>query len=306
MNNPEVSIVIVNWNGKQYLKDCLRTVFNQKYPDYEMIFVDNASIDGSVEYVKEKFPKAKIIINKENLGFAEGNNIGIRASKGKYVVALNNDTTVEPHWLEELIKAAERDEKIGICASKILWMDKPNIIYSTGFILKYGCVIGDRGHLEEDRNQYEKLQEVFGACACSALYRKDMLNEIGCFDETYFAYHEDSDLSWRAHNAGWKAVYVPTSICYHKSWGTKKDPSILLTAKRNAIRTICKNSSNPSLLIIFALRESFWLIKSSLEYITRRNEIGYKSYLYGLRIILYGLRIIPSEWKRVKKLKSKH
>lgn len=293
---PFVSIIIVNWNGKKYLKDCLNSVFSQTYPNYEVVFVDNASTDGSVKYIKENFSKVKIVVNKENLGFAKGNNVGIEVAKGKYIVTLNNDTTVEPHWLEELVKVAENDEKTGICASKILWMDKPNIIYSTGLVLKYGCTVADRGHLEEDRGQYEKVQQVFGACACSALYRKKMLNEIGPFDETYFAYYEDSDLSWRAQNAGWKAVYVPTSICYHKSWGTPKAPTIHKIAKRNAVRTVCKNASTPLLLIIFALREIIWLFKSFIDSIMGKNGIGYKPYLYGLKII-------PSEWKRAKELR---
>ncbi len=137
MNNslPLVSVIIVNFNGKQYLKNCLSTLSAQSYPAIEVIFVDNGSSDGSAEYVRKEFPPIRTIESKKNLGFAKGNNLGIKEARGDLIATLNNDTEVTPGWLEELVKAMNLGEKVGMCASKMLFMKDHGMINSTGISL---------------------------------------------------------------------------------------------------------------------------------------------------------------------------
>ncbi|HUU20552.1 MAG TPA: glycosyltransferase family 2 protein [Sedimentisphaerales bacterium] len=226
VNEPKVSIVIVNWNGQEYLKKCLSSAYAQTYRDFNIVFVDNGSEDGSVEFVAENFPEAEIIKNNENVGFADGNNIGIKKSfediDVKYIATLNNDTIVEPSWLRELVSAAEKDRIIGSCQSKMLRYYDRSIIDSTGIKLLANGTVSDRGAGEKDDGQYDKLEEVFGACAGAALYRREMLNESGLFPSHYFASFEDVDLAWRARYAGWKCVYVPSAVVYHFRFATQK------------------------------------------------------------------------------------
>jgi len=243
---PKVSIIIVNWNGKKYLEECLTSVFNQTYPNYEVILVDNGSSDGSAEYVDTNFPQAKIIRLDKNYGFAKGNNIGIeeafKDSEVKYIATLNNDTKVDPYWLEELVKVAEMHEGVGSVAPKILFYHARNLICCVGIRICKDCNAKERGRLEEDNNQYENVEEVFGPTAAAALFRREMLEEIGLFDEDYFAYYEDVDLAWRGRLAGWKCMYVPKAIVYHILAGTSKQFSTFKAyySERNRIWNMIK------------------------------------------------------------------
>jgi len=226
MNSPKVSIVIVNWNGRRFLEKCLASVFGQTYRDYDVILVDNGSSDGSAEYVETSFPLARVIRLDRNYGFAAANNAGIAEAlkdrEVRYVAALNNDTEVEPRWLEELVKAAEMHEEVGSLAPKILFDRPRNVICCTGICIYRDCDATERGRLEVDRGQYEEQEEVFGPTAASALFRRRMLEEVGLFDDDYFAYYEDVDLAWRARLAGWKCLYVPTAVVYHVLGGTSR------------------------------------------------------------------------------------
>jgi len=225
-NVPKVSIIIVNWNGREYLDECLSSIYDQTYSNFEVIVVDNGSTDGSAEVLGEKFPFVNLIQNEKNLGFAEGNNIGIKKAfedqEVKYIATLNNDTLVESNWLKELVSAPERDKQIGSCQSKMLRYSDRSIIDSTGIKLLANGTVSDRGGGEKDDGQYDKLEEVFGACAGAALYRREMLNDIGLFPSHYFASFEDVDLAWRARYAGWKCVYVPSAVVYHFRFATQK------------------------------------------------------------------------------------
>ncbi|MFZ3059453.1 MAG: glycosyltransferase family 2 protein [Candidatus Methanoperedens sp.] len=220
MSGQKVSIVVVNYNGKKYLNACLSSMENQTYHDFEVIFVDNASTDTSVEYVKAHFPSVRIIENEKNYGFAKGNNIGIKEAKGDLIATLNNDTEVTPAWLEELVRSINSDENVGMCASKLLFMKKRKMINSTGICISRSGACWDRGMFECDNGQYESIGEVFGPCAGAAMYRKSMLEEIGLFDEDFYAYMEDADLAFRGRLAGWKCLYVPKAVVYHVHGGT--------------------------------------------------------------------------------------
>jgi len=217
-----VSVVVVNWNGKRFLEKCLSSLYAQSYRSFEVIFIDNGSKDGSVEFVRTNFPDAVVIENKENLGFAAANNQGIKVARGKYIATLNNDTEVDRDWLKNLVSAAESsEERMGMLAPKILNMQEPGKIDSVGGLLIYGDGIArGRGRSEEDRGQYDRVEEIFFPSACSALYLKKMLDEIGHFDEDFFAYCEDTDLGLRARLAGWKALSVPSAVVYHHYSGS--------------------------------------------------------------------------------------
>lgn len=254
---PLVSVIIVNYNRKVFLKNCLSSLFAQSYPAMEIIFVDNGSNDGSIEYVKKDFHSVKIIACKKNLGFAKGNNIGIKEAKGELIATLNNDTEVTSHWLEELVKAMDSNENVGMCASKMLFMKNPEMINSTGICISRSGVCWDRGIFEPDTGQYESMEEVFGPCAGAALYRKSMLSEIGLFDEDFCAYMEDTDLAFRGRLAGWKCMYVPKAIVYHIHGGTagfETDYTIYF-GNRNVLWNPIKNF--PKLLLISSLP---WII----------------------------------------------
>lgn len=217
---PLVSIVILNYNGKAFLERCLPSLLGQSYPEIEIILVDNASSDDSLDYLRKEFPSVKIIANKENLGFAAGNNIGIKAAEGELIATLNNDTEATPSWLEELVKGIISNENVGMCASKMLFMKNPKLINSTGICISRSGACWDRGMFERDQGQYELIEEVFGPSAGAAIYRKSMLKEIGLFDEDFLAYMEDADLAFRGRLAGWRCLYIPKAVVYHAHGGT--------------------------------------------------------------------------------------
>ncbi len=219
---PLVSIIIVNCNGRGFLQGCLESIFNQSCSDFEIIFIDNGSTDDSVQYVKEKFPDVIIIENRENLGFARANNQGIAIAKGKYIALLNNDTVVDREWIKSLLaKAESSSEKVGMWAGKILSMQEPGKIDSVGgLMISPDGIAKGRGRLEEDVGQYDNDDEVFIPSACAALFKKEMLDEIGLFDEDFFAYCEDTDIGLRARLAGWRTVSVPKAVVYHDYSGT--------------------------------------------------------------------------------------
>ena len=219
---PLVSVVIPNLNGMKYLPACLSSIQEQTYRIFEVIIVDNGSTDESIDFIKTGFPGAIVIENKRNMGFAEANNQGIRAAKGKYIATLNNDTEVDREWLRTLVTEAERsDDGVGMWAPKILSLQNKREIDSVGGLLIYrdGIAKG-RGRLETDNGQYDEVRDILCPSACCALYRKTMLDDIGYFDSDFFAYCEDNDLGLRARLAGWKALSVPESIVYHYYSGT--------------------------------------------------------------------------------------
>ncbi|MEF3280993.1 MAG: glycosyltransferase family 2 protein [Elusimicrobiota bacterium] len=257
----KVSIIIVNYNGKDYLKGCIESVLKQEYDDFNVIIVDNASTDGSVEFIKAHFPQVQIIQLDNNYGFTGGNNAGIKKAMEdvniKYVALLNNDAIVDKNWLKELVVVAESEEKIGICQPKILSLENPKIIDAVGMGIKRDGLVYHIGWGEEDIGQYKNSFEIFGATAASVLYKIKMLKEIGLFDEDFFAYYEDVDISIRARIYGWKAVYVPEAVAYHKGAGTSKknSPFTFFYMARNYNYCIIKNL--PVDMIFYGLFKRF-------------------------------------------------
>jgi hypothetical protein len=241
--NVFASIVVLNYNGKSFLHDCLAALRRQTYPTYEVIVVDNASMDGSAEYVSIHFPEVRLIRAERNLGFAAGNNLGIRAARGEFVALLNNDTQAHPEWLSELIKGMQSVPEVGMCASKMLFMHNPTYINSAGICLNVAGFAWDQWGGKLDDPHTQNSAEVFGACAGAALYRRAMLERLGGFDEDFFIYLEDVDLAWRARWLGWRCLYVPTARVLHFHSGTMGEgsPQKQYLLGRNKVWLLFKN-----------------------------------------------------------------
>lgn len=255
--NPLITVVVLNWNGMKVIERCLDSLKAQTYAPLEIIVVDNASADGSGDWVSKRFPDLKLILNKKNLGFGDGNNIGIRASQGKYIMMLNNDTRLDPNCIEEMKTAIEKDEKYGACASKILLEHGNNLIDAAGMVVfPDGLSIG-RGRLEEG-DRYDEEVEVFFASGCACLYRREMLEDIGLFDADFFAYADDTDMGWRAQLAGWKCIYSPKAIVYHFHSASSGvySPLKAFLVERNRIWVAIKNF--PFFLLLAGPFYTFW------------------------------------------------
>jgi len=242
MKEPLVSVIILNWNGERFLENCLRSVLNQSYANVEIIVIDNCSTDKSVDILETKFPQLKLIKSDKNLGFAAGNNVGIRGSKGEYITLLNNDTEVESNWAEALVKAGQAAPDIGMCACKVKFLQEKNTLNSTGVILYPDLTAINRGIGEKDIGQYDGSTSVFCPYGAAALYKKEMLDKIGLLDEDYFMFREEDELGWRANLAGWRCIYVPTAVVYHyRSAATKVgSPFKLYYGERNRLYTCFK------------------------------------------------------------------
>jgi GT2 family glycosyltransferase len=221
--NPETSVIVINMNGLQFLQACFSTLGRQIYTDFETLLVDNGSTDGSVKFVKENFPHVIILELGRNFGFGGGNNQGIKAARGKYIALLNNDTEVHENWLAELVRGIKSDPIVAMCASKLVFADNPGIVDSAGDELFWFGQTFSYRHYPADHPAVTKARRCFSACAGAALYRRDVLDKVGLFDEIYgLGYYEDVDLGFRAQLQGYECLYVPTAIVHHKVSGTMK------------------------------------------------------------------------------------
>lgn len=250
MSLPRLSVIILNWNGRQYLDDCLGALAAQTFRDFETILVDNGSGDGSAAYVRERFPWVRLVELAENVGFAEGNNRGLLVAGGEFIVTLNNDTKAAPSFLTELVKAAESDSRVGMAAAKMLNFHQTGRIDSVGVRATTTGMGSNIGVGENDEGQYDLPAEVFGPCAGAALYRRSMLKETGFFDPDFFAYYEDLDLAWRGRLAGWKAVTAPAAVVYHvhSATGGRMSPFTVYHVHRNKWYVLLKSWPVPLLL----------------------------------------------------------
>ncbi len=251
--NKPISVVIPNWNGKHFLDTCLSALYSQTFADFEIILVDNGSTDGSVEFVRKNHPDVRIVELKENRGFSAAVNEGIKASRGIYVALLNNDTEVDVRWLEALHSALEKHPETGFCASKILQFDDRGVFHSAGDMYRPWISPKSIGQGEIDRGQYDDYRNIFGACAAAAMYRKSMFDAVGLFDEDFFAYCEDVDLSFRAQLAGFQCLYVPEAVVYHVHHGTSSGKTelsdrVVYFIQRNVLYMIIKNMPGQLLL----------------------------------------------------------
>ena len=216
---PEISVVIVTWNGRQYLDDCLEAVAAQQGVDSETILVDNASTDGTAEYVGERFPWVRIIRLPDNRGFAGGNNAGVREARGRYVALLNNDTIAGPGWLQALRRGLDEARGVALATSRIVYMHDPAVLDSAGDgLLRWGGAF-KRLHGAPASAAADSM-EVFGVCGAACLMPRAVYDELGGFDENFFASHEDVDLSYRARLFGYRCRYIADAIVRHHGSAT--------------------------------------------------------------------------------------
>src|SRR5438552_91728 len=210
-----VSVITPNWNRRELLRCCLRSLEIQTLSDHEVIVVDNGSTDGSVEMVRTEFPRATIVSNHENRGFCAAINQGIEKSRGRYVALLNNDAEADPRWLAALVTEASRRPEIGMCASKILRYDNHTVIDKVGHLIYPDGQNRGRACGEIDRGQFDRVEEALFPDGCAALYDRRVFETAGMFDEDFFAYGDDAEMGLRARLAGWDCRYVPTAVVYH-------------------------------------------------------------------------------------------
>lgn len=250
---PVVSIIIVNWNGLAHLPDCLGSLEEQTFRKFETILVDNGSEDGSVSYVRAHHPWVKVISLPENIGFASGNNRGLKHSQGTYIVTLNNDTRAEPDWLETLVRVADDNPRSGMVGSRICSFSEPDIIDSIGMgICRDGMSRGRFRNKRWPALHLRDVEEILFPSACVALYKREMLEETGFFDDNFFAYAEDSDLGLRGRLAGWEAVAATRAVVYHKysQTGGRLSAFKIYLVERNHYWVVWKNFPLRLLLVL--------------------------------------------------------
>jgi hypothetical protein len=209
------SIVIVNYNGGELLKKCVESLLSTIQPDDEIILVDNVSQDGSADLIEYHFPQVSLIRSPKNLGFGGGNNLGVQHARGHYIAFINPDTLAEPGWLEALINSLETTPAAGMATPRIVLMHDPTKINTCGNDIHYTGLTLCRG-MNEDREHYATPAEVSAISGAAFVMRRDLFLHLGAFDEGYFLYMEDTDLSLRTRLAGYRCLYVPDAIIHHK------------------------------------------------------------------------------------------
>lgn len=266
MKTPLVSIVILNWNGKEMTEACIKSLAKLRLRDFEVVVVDNGSEDDSIEHLTKKFPKIVLVKNKKNLGFAGGNNSALHFAKGKYIALLNNDMVVDPLWLSKLVSVAEKDKKIGACGGgRFDWNDK-NPAYNKKNILRTIKHLNKFWGFPWEENYDERLEEVDTLSGGAVLIRRELIDEIGFFDNDFFAYVEDRDFFARAKRAGFRLFYVPKAYIWHQisRTGKRSKYKFNFLSLRNHLYFIFKNFDFGYLqlaLTYFVLRE----IKSNIK-----------------------------------------
>jgi GT2 family glycosyltransferase len=237
----KISIIIPHFNGKHHLDDCFQSLRKQTFTNFEILLADNGSMDGTRTYVREHYPEVTLIELGENLGFTGACSAGWEAATGDIAILLNNDTEADPNWLQEIVNAFEQHPEVGAIASKMLLFDRRDHFHTSGDYYRLDGIPGNRGVWQKDEGQYDQEEVVFGACGGSSAYRRSMIEEIGFLDGDYFFSCEDVDISWRVNLAGWKVLYVPTAVIYHKLKATGGSEVGSYYDGRNFLYLIWKN-----------------------------------------------------------------
>ena len=299
---PKISVIVLNYNGLGLIACCLEALEKQSFKDFEIVIVDNASLDGSADEIRKfliKSPiacRVKLISLDQNLGFAGGNIEGLRVAEGEHIALLNNDTKPEENWLGELFGAMESDPKVGICASKLL-LEGSNRIDSAGDGFLPFLKGFKRGEGEKDFS-YKQREYIFGACAGAALYRRKMIEEVGFLDDDFFLIHEDTDLNLRAHLYGWKVLFAPEAIVYHRvrsTIGKMSDTAVYYTL-RNCEFVRIKNI--PIGVFVSCFLEL--MVKTILEFMY--FALKHKNINLYLRAKIDALKMFPRMIKKRRKI----
>jgi GT2 family glycosyltransferase len=255
----EISIIIPNLNGRPYLEKCLASLDNQDFSHHEVIVVDNGSTDASVEFMRTHFPKMSIIALGKNRGFSRAVNEGIKRAKGKYVLLLNNDVEADPRLLRHLHKAINTSDNADFCACRMMNFHRRELIDGVGDGFPRKGKAFRIGHGLKYGPPFHRRRRVFGACAGAAFYRKTLFDEVGLFDEDFFAYHEDADWNFRANLMGYRCFYIPEAVVYHvgsSTTGSLYNEFTVFHNIRNIINAIIKNM--PTVLLLKYFPRILW------------------------------------------------
>jgi GT2 family glycosyltransferase len=289
-----LSIVIPNWNGKQFLQTCFDALRRQTYSQMEILLVDNASTDGSQAFVREHYPEVQLIELPENRGFTGACNTGIERSRGEYICLLNNDTEVDPGWAQAVVDAFAQHPDVGSVAGKMLLFSQRDTLHTAGDYFTTDGRPGNRGVWQRDEGQYDQEAYVFSACGGSSVYRKAMLDQIGLLDDDFFFLLEDVDLGWRAQLSGWRCLYTPNAIVYHH-----------LSATGGGVTASFYDGRNLILLLIKNLPASLWR-KYGFSILRRQASSAFQAMRAWrgeaararLRGMMAGLRDVLRFWKK--------
>jgi len=265
----------------KFIGMCLDSLNQSDFYSYEVIVIDNGSVDGSLERIEKNYPLVRLIKNPENMGFAVACNQGIKAAKGEYIILLNNDIEVESNWLTKLYEGMERHPECGMGTTKMMFLDQRDVFYNTGDLFHAWSAGGGRGQGEKDIGQYEEEDYVFGACAGAGIYRRNFFEKVGFFDEDFFIFAEDVDINMRGQLQGFKCVYLPKAKVYHigtATVGLYSDRYIYL-CKRNDIFVLIRN---------YSLKLYFKYLWTILTH--QLNDIKYFTYR-GQGVVLFKSKI---------------
>lgn len=299
--NPKASIIIPNWNGKELISICLKSLKGQTFKNFEVIIVDNGSIDGSVEFIEGKYPEFFLIKLDKNIGFSPAVNLGIRSSKGEYIFLLNNDTKVEKSCMFYLVKALDSHPDIGMVAAKMLQFNNPKIIDSFGDYIDCVGHADNIGFGKIDGEKFNKGGYVFLVTGGGSIFKKEVFKKVGYFDEDYFAYFEDVDFCLRAQLQGFKAWVEPRAKILHKHKATSnKNRSFLEYLQfRNMMQTIIKDFPKELLLKDFNLIKIVLVNINTVRYLWKE---GY--FLSALKAEAFILKNLFSLLKKRKEIQS--
>jgi GT2 family glycosyltransferase len=307
---PEIAVVVVNWNGAHLLRTCLGSLRRQTFADFETILVDNGSTDDSLALVARELPEVRALQLAENVGLAGGTNAGIGITDAPIIATLNNDTEADPRWLEALHAALMAHPEAGSAASKLLLFDRRDVIHSAGDFYRLDGIPGNRGVWQPDNGTYARQELVFGACAGAAAYRREMLEDVGLFEDSFFMYCEDVDLAFRGQLLGYRCVYVPTAVVYHMLSATGGGPIASYYCGRNFLRVIARDMPGPLLrrfwprVLLAQLRiaaQSLWHVREPAARARLRGQLDGVRELPGLlgqRRAIQSRRRVPIRYLR--------
>jgi hypothetical protein len=277
-------VIVPNWNGRHFLEGCLECVRAQTFSDFETIVVDNGSSDDSVEFVRRRFPDVRVRVLATNGGFAVAVNRGIEWARGRYVAFLNNDTEPEPTWLNELVVAMDRRRDAGLADSKIVLFDDRSRLDSCGELYSAWGFPIPRGR-DEDEDAYKDASEVFGVSGGAMIARREVLEQIGILDESFFMYYEDIDLSFRVRLAGFACLNVPSSRVAHHVGGTSGGltPTMRFHSLKNMALVYLKNMPSPLFWRLLPRFIALQALLAASAVAKGQAKAGVQAYAYLLR-----------------------
>jgi GT2 family glycosyltransferase len=308
---PRVAITIVTFNSERYIARCLEHLFELTYPNFEVVLIDNASSDGSASILRQYADRATVVCNRENRGFAGGQNQAIALSKSDWVLTLNPDVRVTPDFLEEAVKAGMEDARTGMVSGKLLALGPDFEIPaqaefdSTGIFFTPNLRHFDRGSRQKNEGQYERDEYVFGVTGAAALYRRAMIADVQCggefFDEDFFAYREDADVAWRAQLLGWRCRYAPCAVAYHVR-------TVLPGNRRSVGADVNMHSVKNRFLM--RIKNGTWMLyrRFGLAITVRDVTVVGGCLVYeirSLRAFWLVLRCLPRAWRKRREIMSR-